>query len=185
MVLTVVYAPPGTNGGHSASSVSYQSGSTTGTVTSSSRSFKDGVSASVEASGSIFGNGGGVGVAFDYSNSTDSESVEIKKSVTATISQAGPSQDGINHDQDEIWLLLRPTINLALSDSTTDWMLANTNATVQVLTCGVVEWPSTNAARSSFCSSRCRDYTADLPGNLGTRSFGYESICIEFPLVSF
>lgn len=137
MVLTVIYAPPGTNGGHSTSSVSYQSGSTTGTLTSSSKSFKNGVGVSVDLSGGIFGNGGGVGVAFDATNSsTDSDSLEIKKSSTATITQAGPAQDGINHDEDEIWLLLKPTIDLEISSTNVDWMLANTDAKVQYVHVG-------------------------------------------------
>jgi hypothetical protein len=38
--LTVVYAPPGTNKGNSKSSVEYAAGSTTGTTTTASRSFK-------------------------------------------------------------------------------------------------------------------------------------------------
>ena len=137
LVLTVIYAPPGTNGGHSTSSVSYQAGSTTGTTTSSSQSFKTGVSASVEASGGVLGNGGGIGVSFDCSQSTtDSQSVEIKKSVTSTLTQSGPSQDGINHDEDEIWLLLKPTVNLALSSSATEWMLASTRSPVQYVHVG-------------------------------------------------
>ncbi|MGB2604109.1 MAG: carboxypeptidase-like regulatory domain-containing protein, partial [Candidatus Sulfotelmatobacter sp.] len=53
-----------------------------------------------------------------------------------TISQAGPSQDGINHDEDEIWLLLKPTVNMAVSSSTTEWSLAATNAPVQYVHVG-------------------------------------------------
>lgn len=137
LVLTIIYAPPGTNGGHSTSSVSYQSGSTAGTTTSSSQSFKSGNSVSVEASGGILGNSGGAGVSFEASqSSTDSQSVEIKKSTTSTITQVGPSQDGIKHDEDEIWLLLKPTVNLALSSSTTEWMLANTRSPVQYVHVG-------------------------------------------------
>jgi hypothetical protein len=42
-LLTMAYAPPGTNGGKSSSKVAYGSGSTTGTTTSVSSSFKEGV----------------------------------------------------------------------------------------------------------------------------------------------
>ncbi len=137
MVLTIIYAPPGTGGGHSTSSVSYQSGSTAGTLTSSSRTFKDGNAVSVEVSSGTAGNGGGAGVSFDSSHSsTDSQSLEIKKSTTTTISQVGPSQDGINHDNDEIWLLLKPKINLALSSSTTEWTLADTRSLIQYVHVG-------------------------------------------------
>ncbi|HEY1561997.1 MAG TPA: hypothetical protein VGF71_14105, partial [Caulobacteraceae bacterium] len=118
MVLTVIYAPPGTGGGHSTSSVTYLSGSTAGTLTSSSESFKSGVSVSIEASGGILGNGGGAGVSWDSSvDTTDGQSLEIKKSTTTTLSQTGPAADGINHDEDEIYLLLKPTISMALSTS--------------------------------------------------------------------
>lgn len=137
LVLTVIYAPPGTNGGHSTSSVSYQAGSSTGTTTSASQSFKAANSLSFEASGGILGTGGSGGVSFEYSRSTtDSQSLDIKKSTTATITQAGPAQDGINHDEDEIWLLLNPTVNLALSSSSAAWLLANTQSPVQYVHCG-------------------------------------------------
>lgn len=126
LVLTVIYAPPGTNGGHSTSSVSYGTGSSTGTTTSSSQTFKVSNSVSAEGSGGILGNGVAAGVSFAYSRaSTDSQSLEIKKSTSATISQAGPAQDGVSHDEDEIWLLLNPTVNLALSSSSAAWTLAN------------------------------------------------------------
>jgi hypothetical protein len=132
IVLTVIYAPPGTNGGHSTSSVSYQTGSSTGTTTSASQSFKVANSVSFEASGGFLGNGGGTGTTFEYSRSTtDSQSLEIKKSTAATINQAGADLDGINHDEDEIWLLLNPTVNLGLSSSSATWIFGNTPSTIQ------------------------------------------------------
>ncbi len=51
MILTVIYAPPGTNGGHSTSSVEYAAGSSTGTTTSASQTFKLENALSFEASG--------------------------------------------------------------------------------------------------------------------------------------
>jgi hypothetical protein len=137
LVLTVVYAPPGTNGGHSSSSVSYAAGSTTGTTTSASQSFKASNSLSFEGSGGFLGNGGGVGLSFENANSTtDSQSIEIKKSTTSTINRTGPSQDGINHDEDAIYLLLNPTINLAVSPSSASWLLANTSSAIQYVYVG-------------------------------------------------
>jgi hypothetical protein len=127
LVLTVIYAPPGTNGGRSSSSVSYQSGSSTGTITSVSDSFKSGVSVSIDASGGLFGTGGGVGTSFDASTAqNDTQSLQITKTTTSTITQVGPSQDGINHDEDEIWLLLNPTVTLQLSSSVAQWLLQST-----------------------------------------------------------
>ena len=49
LVLTVIYAPPGTEGGSSSSSVVYGSGSTTGSTVSSTGSFKQNHSVSVTA----------------------------------------------------------------------------------------------------------------------------------------
>ncbi len=53
LVLTVVYAPPGANGGRGASSVKYAVGSTTGTTTSGSQSFKNANTVSFEGSGGL------------------------------------------------------------------------------------------------------------------------------------
>ncbi len=53
LVIAVIYAPPGTTGGHSTNSVNYQNGSTLGVTTSASQSFTQGTSVSVEASGGV------------------------------------------------------------------------------------------------------------------------------------
>jgi hypothetical protein len=132
IVLTVIYAPPGTNGGASKTSVSYEAGSTTGTTTTASKSFKQGTSISVSATaGSPKTDSASVGVSFDYSNSTtDTASLEITKSKTSTIVVDGPAKDGIDHDEDEIWLLLKPTVNVSVSSSTSavQWALSDTPA---------------------------------------------------------
>jgi hypothetical protein len=137
IVLTVIYAPPGTNGGHSSSSVSYSAGSTAGTTTSASQSFKLANSLSFEGSGGFLGNGGGAGLSFDWSHSSiDTQSLDIKKSTTSTINRTGPSQDGVDHDEDAIYLLLNPTINLDLSTSSARWALANTRSPIQYVYVG-------------------------------------------------
>lgn len=137
IVLTVVYAPPGTNGGHSTSSVSYSAGSTTGTTTSASQSFKVSNSLSFEASGGFLGNGGGGGLSFGFSNdTTDTQSLDIKKSLNSNIGRNGPSQDGINHDEDAIYLLLNPTVNLSVSSSSASWLLANSSSPIQYVYVG-------------------------------------------------
>ena len=137
LVLTIIYAPPGTNGGRGSSSVSYQAGSTTGSSVSSSKTFKSTNSISAEGSGGIIGNGGGAGIAFEYSRSvTDSQSLDVKKSVTASISRAGPGKDGIDHDEDEIWLALRPAVALNLTTSSASWMLLDNQVVVQYVNVG-------------------------------------------------
>jgi hypothetical protein len=138
LVLTVLYAPPGTDGGKSSSSVNYTSTSIAGTTISSDQTFKDEQSVSVDLSGT--GGSGGAGGGFDVAGSTtDSQSLQVKNSVTHTLSQTGPSQDGINHDSDEIWLLLKPTINVGVSSSTTRWSLAAADANA-TLTYVYVGW---------------------------------------------
>jgi hypothetical protein len=133
LVLAVIYAPPGTKGGASKSSVSYSAGSTAGTATSASQSFKVSNSLSFDVSGP----GGGAGVSFDYSHSTtDSQSLNITKSATSTIAESGPGGDGISNDEDEIWLLLNPTINLQVSASSAAWALTNAGDAVQYLKVG-------------------------------------------------
>ncbi len=137
LVLTVIYAPPGTNGGHSTSSVSYQSGSTAGTTTSSSKTFKSGVTSTVDQSVAIYGTGSGDGLSFESSKSaTFSDSIDIRKAVTSTIAQQGPAQDGINHDEDEIWLLLKPSVILGLSSEIAEWKLGNAGAVIQYVHVG-------------------------------------------------
>ncbi len=130
IVLTIAYAPPGTNGGHSTSSVVYKDGSSTGTTTSASQSFQSSNSVSFQGSGGFLGNGGGAGLSFQYTTSTtDSQSLDIKKTALSQITKLGPGQDGINHDEDEILLALNPTVNLALSSSSAAWIFANTQTT--------------------------------------------------------
>jgi hypothetical protein len=115
-VLTLIYAPPGTNGGKSGSQVEYSSGSTTGTTTSTSSSFKAGADVSASGGLSLFGivdlsTSGD----FNYAvTTTDTSSVEITKSQTYDIKVPGPSQDGINHDEDLFVLLLNPLLGVAI-----------------------------------------------------------------------
>lgn len=137
LVLTVIYAPPGTNAGHSTSSVAYSSGSTTGTLLSASQSFQGASSLSLDGKGGVLGNGGGIGVSVEYVHSTtDNQSLEVRRSVTSTINRTGPSQDGLNHDEDQIYLLLQPTIDLALAPSSAAWMLADAQGPIQYVYVG-------------------------------------------------
>jgi len=114
-VLTVVYAPPGTNGGKTSSSVDYGSGSSTGTSTSISSSFKDGIDVSVSAGFDIGIVSLGANADFNASRTTtDSSSVDIKKSASYDIKVPGPGADGINHDHDLFYLWLNPLLNITI-----------------------------------------------------------------------
>lgn len=118
MVLTIIYAPPGTTG-HSNSSVSYQTASTTGSSVSSSQTFTNSNSVSVGVSGQVLGNGASANATFDVSQSTtDTQTLEIRKTATRQINSQGPSTDGINHDYDAIFLALNPPIDVAIDPYT-------------------------------------------------------------------
>jgi hypothetical protein len=59
---------------------------------------------------------------------TDSQSVEIKKSTASTINWTGPSQDGVNHDQDVIYL--------DLSAGGASWLLSDAPSPIQYVYVG-------------------------------------------------
>ena len=90
MVLTVLYAPPGTNGGKSSSQVSYTAGSTTGTTVSVTSAFKSTVKVKV---GLEVGSGVvTLGVNAGFSGSTGSsgtQSMTISKTAANEIDVPG------------------------------------------------------------------------------------------------
>jgi Carboxypeptidase regulatory-like domain len=113
-ILTVLYAPPGTNGGNSKSQVSYGSGSTTGTTDSTSNSFKDSVDVSASVSNIL---GINLGVSGDFTASqtgTTTSQVNINKGANYQINVTGPDADGINHSNDLFYLWLNPQLNVTV-----------------------------------------------------------------------
>lgn len=125
LILFVLYAPPGTQGGLSTSSVTYASGSTAGTTVSAQNGFKQGYAVSVEASNGIIGDilgGGSVSTNFGYArNASNAQALDIKKSASTQISVTGPSSDGIDHDHDVIWLWLNPSLRASTTPSALKW----------------------------------------------------------------
>ena len=123
-ILTVVYAPPGKQGGGSSSSVEYGSGSTWGSTTKCESAFKQEYTTTVTATGGFLGESSG-SLMFGYGrSSTDSSATEIKKSSTTTISLGGPGVDGIDHDRDQIWLWLNPKLRISLPTANAiEWRL--------------------------------------------------------------
>jgi hypothetical protein len=69
-LLTILYAPPGTNGGHATSSVDYGSGSSAGMTTSASSAFGTNIDVKAELSGGFFG--GSTTVSADFGAAVDS-----------------------------------------------------------------------------------------------------------------
>jgi hypothetical protein len=82
--------------------------------------------------------GGEGSLSFDYaSKTTDIQSYDIKQSTTSSIPRNGPGQDGINHDEDAIYLLLKPKINLSLSSSAIEWTFGdNSQSHIQYVSVG-------------------------------------------------
>ena len=120
MVLTVLYAPPGADGGHSQSSVKYSQESVLGSLVSATDLFKDETSIGVQGSSGKeeLGNQ----VSLDVSVSTGvgesaKTSAEVKASNGAGFSLLGGS-DGINHGNDQIVLLLKPKVSLTQTTQT-------------------------------------------------------------------
>jgi hypothetical protein len=121
VVLLLIYAPAGTNGGKSDSNdsfVEYASGSTAGTTVSINSSFKQtyGITASGSAGDDSKGNNSGsVGFGLSYANqSGELSTLDIKKTETNDIKLLGPAKDGIDHGRDIVYILLSPTMNVTV-----------------------------------------------------------------------
>ncbi len=131
LIAGVVYAPPGctstatTKCGVS-SSVAYQGESSLGTKISVSKSVKQGVTARASVDVSL------TGISFNASQSeefsvtnVDSSSVSITKSKIKTLTVPA-NGDGIDHNQDKIYILLNPVIAMEKLDDTIEWNLGHT-----------------------------------------------------------
>lgn len=115
LILTVVYAPPGTDGGKSASQVLYADGSSTGTKVAVSSSFKEGVDVAADASLNIGVFKAGASGDFTASQTTgDTASMSVDKSLKTQLTVPGPPKDGIDHGWDRFYLLLNPLLNATL-----------------------------------------------------------------------
>jgi Carboxypeptidase regulatory-like domain len=115
-ILTVLYAPPGTNGGKSSSQVSYGGGSTTGTTDSTSDSYKTGVDVTASVGGDIGPVSLGASADFTASQTSgETSQIQINKGANNQINVSGPAQDGINHGNDLYYLWLNPQLNVAIS----------------------------------------------------------------------
>ena len=126
LILTVIYTPPGRQGAESESFVDYHSGSGTGTVVSGSHTFKDGYGVSVEVGIGKEGIGSAnTSGSFNFTRSgADSASTALSKDATSQILLKGPSVDGIDHNFDQIYLLLSPVLRAKATSTGFVWGLA-------------------------------------------------------------
>ena len=124
-ILTVLYAPPGMNGdngrsssvlGNAVSSVNYSSSSSTGTTTSITNSFKEGLNVEASIGFNVLTIVKlGVDTQFNASTtSSDASSETITSTTTFAQNVPGPGHDGIDHDHDMIALMLNPLIGVAV-----------------------------------------------------------------------
>jgi hypothetical protein len=129
IVLMVLYSPPGCSNTatyHCAAtgSVDYSVESSAGTKTSISDSFKVGSEVTVDAGFSF----GGVtpisvtGTGGISTTETDTRSVSVSKTSALGIKVQG-NGDGINHDQDDIVILVNPAVSVASLNRLVSWNL--------------------------------------------------------------
>jgi hypothetical protein len=109
MLLSVIYAPPGTNGGKSQSTVDYGTGSTTGSTVSVTKSFEAGIEIKVSVGSAL--NKVTAGFSFSETN-TDEVSIQQTNTDTSDFKVYGPPVDGIDHDYDLFILWLNPLLRL-------------------------------------------------------------------------
>ena len=103
--------------------MSYESDSTTGTTTTNAKSFKQDyrVSSKVECTDICDLSGG---VSFEYTqNKTDSSALNINKKTTSVITDPGPVEDAVDHNFDQIWLLLHPKYDVTINGGQISWAL--------------------------------------------------------------
>jgi hypothetical protein len=127
LVLTIIYAPPGMKGSKGTGVIAYQEDSTIGTTTSSTRSFKQGYTVSAEVNGGYLFTKGGNQLNVSYANTvTDKQSLDIKVSQQGGLQGKGADdKDGVNNDNDVIYVAINPTIDLQLAPSLVQWTFAN------------------------------------------------------------
>lgn len=142
LVLAVIYAPPGRDAQNGGGSVTYAEGSSFGSSLSSSTSFKLGykVTLSGEAGGS------GLDASFSWGAATGTEStIGFKKSSTRTVRVPGPAKNAVDHGYDQIWLWLKPKVNLHLYPDYAKWGLsADTDSRVTYVRVRELQDPTNN-----------------------------------------
>jgi len=151
MILFVVYAPPGANGGTmnqgvGASSVDYGSGSTMGSSVSTSNSYSNSLNITTTFSGGAFGDDTSLGVGVTFAgDKTKTNQIDVTKSEKGDIKIPGPGADGINHDYDRIYLWLNPLFNLTQNQQGTYQSLLPDGPamTIQYADVGWLKNPST------------------------------------------
>lgn len=113
MILTVVYAPPGTAGGKGTSYVEYSGTNSTGSTVSTARSFKEDYSITAALQLGSDSNGVTASLGADWNDTVSNKTeVSITASSKLDLKVQAPGTDGINHDEDHIYLWLNPIVHV-------------------------------------------------------------------------
>jgi hypothetical protein len=183
IITNLIYAPPGCTSSatlkcNSQSQVQYLSQSSSGTKVAISSSIKTGIGLSVDLGISL----PGFGSLSDNTQTslsvttTDGSSNSVTKGSSSSLTLAS-NGDGIDHEQDQIVLLLNPSIAIAQSFGLLDWQLGfqGASATTFPLTISELRDPSKMApgtktvfdgagfTQTDFDTIRSADPFANLP----------------------
>jgi len=163
-ISSVIYVPPGAG-----SSVEYGTGSTIGTTTSTTDSWKNFVQVEVANGANFFGLTAGQ-VKFSFGNEwggSTTTSVDVQATVSGSLKVPAQQSDLINHNYDQILLQLGPQIDATVTrgighQDQVQWALNFSNALPQVLLVGwlngAMVMPSNVARTLSQYGIGTRDY---------------------------
>jgi hypothetical protein len=120
LVLTVIYAAPGSKDCAIASTLKYSADSTLGSIVSSSHTSKTDANGGVTVTvgTAVTGNDGSFSVSVDHSDEHgNSSDADVKMTNSSGFSGSKSCRDGINHDDDQIYLLLGPELRVRIVDA--------------------------------------------------------------------
>jgi hypothetical protein len=146
LLLTVIYAPPGTSGGKNVSTVEYGTSSSTGSTVKTTSSFKAGVDVKASVGSEL--EKASAGFSFSGTN-TDEVSVQKTQSEESDLTVPGPPVDGIDHDYDQFYLWLNPVVRVtADNQSNVTWEIGIDGETITTtyVSVGELKNPATMSA---------------------------------------
>jgi hypothetical protein len=137
LVTSVIYAPPGMTGKTSTSYIDYGSSTQLGSSVSSTKTFKKSAGVTVTAKAEFAGNGASASIGYTASESDKDKSVlDLKKTQQSDIKVTGPEEDGVDHDMDQIWFWVQPSVLVSVFNQNISWDLNTNEGVVQYLTVG-------------------------------------------------
>ncbi len=132
-IASVIYAPPGTG-----SSVDYGNGSTIGTTTSTTSSWKNSADVSVSNGADFLGIAAGdltLSWGETWGGSTTT-SHDLAITVTGDIILTEPTSDEMNHNYDQILIILGPRVLVTIYESQIQWAVDLSEGVPQVVRVG-------------------------------------------------